>query len=92
MILPIPVPKDTKEDAVHFINLEKYAEFFADMLTGFPAPPPPRGAGIPGAFSAANAGTPLKVVDVVSSEASFVPAVKNFERLDERPRRFNAAF
>src|SRR5262245_17184670 len=37
MILPIPTPKDSKEDAVKFISLEKYPEFFKDMLSGFPA-------------------------------------------------------
>src|SRR5262245_19137603 len=38
MILPIPTPKDAKEDAVKFINLEKYADFFKDLLAGFPVP------------------------------------------------------
>src|SRR5262249_36868952 len=87
MILPIPVPRNTKEEAVRFINLEKYAEFFSDMLAGFPAPQPPRMAGFPGGFGGiANGGAPLKVVDVGSFEASFVPSVKDFERLDERFR------
>ena len=39
MILPVPSPKDAKEEAVKFINLEKYADFFKDMLAGFPMPP-----------------------------------------------------
>ena len=38
MILPIPVPKESKDDAVRFINLEKYPEFFQDMNKGFPPP------------------------------------------------------
>src|SRR5262245_43316668 len=38
MILPIPTPKKSKEDAVKFISLEKYPKFFEDMLSGFPAP------------------------------------------------------
>src|SRR5438132_11704040 len=42
MILPIPVPPNPKEDAVHFINLEKYPEFFDDLRTGFPPPPQPK--------------------------------------------------
>ena len=37
MILPIPVPKNSKEDAVKFINLEKYPNFFDDMRAGFPS-------------------------------------------------------
>src|SRR6187397_1225280 len=39
MILPIPTPKASKEDAVTFINLEKYPNFFVEMDTGFPEPP-----------------------------------------------------
>ncbi|HVK12087.1 MAG TPA: hypothetical protein VM597_25270, partial [Gemmataceae bacterium] len=42
MILPIPTPKASKEDAVSFINLEKYPNFFEEMKAGFPEPPPPR--------------------------------------------------
>ncbi len=39
MILPLPVPKGVKEDAVRFINLEKYAKFLTDLKAGFPLPP-----------------------------------------------------
>ena len=45
MILPIPTPKASKENAVGFINLEKYPEFFDDMHNGFPPPPAFRGVG-----------------------------------------------
>ena len=38
MILPIPTPKDSKEDAVKFINLEKYENFFDDLHKAFPVP------------------------------------------------------
>jgi hypothetical protein len=38
MILPIPVPEHPKEDAVNFINLEKYPDFFSELRNGFPAP------------------------------------------------------
>ena len=38
MILPLPTPKDSKDDAVKFINLEKYSNFFDEMQAGFPAP------------------------------------------------------
>ena len=31
MILPLPVPKNVAEDAVKFISLEKYPDFFADF-------------------------------------------------------------
>ena len=31
MILPIPVPAASKDDAVRFINLKDYGDFFADL-------------------------------------------------------------
>jgi hypothetical protein len=81
MILPLPTPKDAKEDAVKFVNLEKYADFFTDLLAGFPVPKSDSRGPKPGD----NHGT-LKVVEVGSFEASFVPQVKDFSRLDERFR------
>src|SRR5579872_953775 len=84
MILPLPVPKVAKEDAVRFINLEKYPTFFADMARPF-TPPPSRGGG--GHTKGGTLSRPaLKVVAVGSFEASFVPSVKDFARLDERFR------
>ncbi len=39
MILPIPVPSKTKDDAVKFIDLEGYPDFFKDITNrGFPKP------------------------------------------------------
>jgi hypothetical protein len=85
MILPIPTPRASKEDAVRFISLKDYPDFFKDLLKGFP-------------FARAAAGTvkskgapkpaekKLKVVEVGAFEASFVPEVKDFARLDERFR------
>lgn len=85
MILPIPVPPKSAEDAVRFINLEKYPEFFSDLRSGFPTPkmaaPPTRGK--PPVVAAMKK---LEVVAVGSFEASFVPSVADFERLDERFR------
>jgi hypothetical protein len=83
MILPIPVPKESKEDAVRFINLEKYKEFFTDMQAGFPLPKASRDSL---SLGHAAPGSKLKLVDVGSYEASFVPQVKDFARLDERFR------
>ena len=83
MILPIPVPKASKEDAVRFINLEKYPDFFDEMRTGFP--PPPLGRAKNG-HGATLGGAALKVVEVGSFIASFVPSQKDFSRLDERFR------
>lgn len=85
MILPLPTPKGAAEDAVKFINLEEYPRFFADLRSGFPVP---RGVA---SKAKKSAGKPteapkLAVVDVGSFEASFVPSVKDFDRLDERFR------
>jgi hypothetical protein len=83
MILPLPVPKDPKEDAVRFINLEGYADFFKELHAGFPSRAPKEKD-----LNVKSADPPpkLKVVDVGSFEASFVPTVKDFGRLDERFR------
>ena len=86
MILPLPVPAGAAEDAVRFIDLEGYKEFFEDMLKGFPEPVS-RGGWLPKAESVpAAAKAPLAVVDVGDFEASFVPTVKDFSRLDARFR------
>lgn len=82
MILPIPTPKDSKEDAVKFINLEKYANFFDELRKGFPVPQTKNGVG--GRGEAPSLG--LKVVEVGSFIASFVPAIKDFARLDAKFR------
>jgi hypothetical protein len=83
MILPIPTPKASAEDAVKFISLKKYEKFFDDLRNGFPvkkdAPPPGKG-GAGGALGG------LVVVEVGDFIASFVPAIKDFSRLDERFR------
>jgi hypothetical protein len=82
MVLPLPVPKRSGEDAVRFINLEGYPDLFADLRAGFPEP---RGLGR-GRAAVVAAGPTLKVVSVGSFEASYVPTVADFDRLDERFR------
>jgi hypothetical protein len=79
MILPIPVPANSKEDAVHFINLEKYPEFFDDLRLGFPVPPANK-ADLGG--RAPRPTLTLPKVEVGSFVASFVPKIKDFARLD----------
>jgi hypothetical protein len=86
MILPIPTPKAPKEDAVNFINLEKYPDFFDEMRTGFPEPKAPAGRVKEDAPKPLAAPPKLKVVEVGSFVASFVPTVKDFARLDEQFR------
>ncbi len=86
MILPIPVPEKSPDDAVKFINLEKYAEFFGDLKKGFPPPPSGAANSRTHSFAAGAAKPKLEVVQVGSFEASFVPTVADFGRLDERFR------
>jgi hypothetical protein len=85
MILPLPVKTPAGEKDVQFIDLKGYSEFFDDLRSGFPIPVAPdstRG----GMISASRAAAPLEVVQVGDFEASFVPTVKDFSRLDERFR------
>lgn len=87
MILPIPVPSGSPDDAVKFIDLKGYRNFFKDMLAGFPVPPPPAPAGRSKSDNAkVDAPKTLPVVEVGEFEASFVPSVRDFSRLDERFR------
>jgi hypothetical protein len=86
MILPIPTPRDAKEDAVTFINLEKYPELFDDLRTGFPEPRSLGRAKGDAPKPLPEAAPKLKVVEVGSFVASFVPTVKDFSRLDEQFR------
>jgi hypothetical protein len=82
MILPVPTPKASSEDAVKFISLKKYENFFDDLRAGFPVPKSKdRGPTLGGPDSHA-----LKVVEVGDFVASFVPAIKDFDRLDKQFR------
>jgi hypothetical protein len=84
MILPIPVAAGTAENAVEFINLEEYPHLFADLAKGFPVP---KSEGRVFALGAAPAPQGiLKVENVGKFEASFVPTVADFDRLDPRFR------
>jgi len=82
MILPLPAPPFPAEDAVRFIDLSGYPRFFDDMAKGFPEPASRHQivAAQPAALTA------LKVHDVGSFEASFVPHQRDFGRLDGRFR------
>jgi hypothetical protein len=82
MILPLPVPASGPENAIRFIDLLGYAEFFDDMAKGFILPQP---AGRSIGRLLANKQT-LTVHEVGSFEASFVPHLGDFARLDARFR------
>jgi len=92
MVLPLPVKLGVDEKGVSFIDLSGYSGFFQDLLKGFPSPADDtasfRSRGIAPPPSAA----PLEVIRVGSFEASFVPTLKDFSRLDERFRISDAAW
>jgi len=83
MILPIPVAPDSGDDAVKFISFEKYPDFFTDLHGCFRNPKflSRKFDGLP-----ANAGRELKVHEVGAFNASFVPTIKDFSRLDAQFR------
>jgi hypothetical protein len=88
MILPLPVRLPAGEKDVEFIDLKAYPRFFLDLDLGFPKPQ----AASPshhGALTGLASAHALAVVTVGDFEASFVPSVKDFLRLDERFRLDN---
>lgn len=80
MVLPLPVAISSPDDAVQFISLESYPDFFADLYSGFPTRSLAYAAGID--LSADE----LLVHDVGMYEASYVPCLEAFSRLDRRFR------
>lgn len=84
MILPIPVAAGSGEHAVQFISLEKYPEFFEALTRCFDDPKPmlSRAQG----YSKGDNAAPLKVEQVGSFNASFVPTIRDFRRLDAQFR------
>ncbi len=82
MILPLPTPPLPPEDAVRFMDLSSYPAFFDDMATGF-YEPALRGLD---SKSAPSFEAILKVHEVGSFQASFVPRLRDFARLDSRFR------
>ena len=92
MVLPLPVAKGSTEKAVRFINLQKYPNFFDDLEKGFPVPPPPPSKGLEDMPMSTGPRETLTVYHVGDFEASFVPSVKDFDRLDKKFRLPPAAF
>lgn len=85
MILPLPVPPGVADDAVEFIDLSAYPRLFHDLDAAFPkvmvGEAKSRGLSLH-----QSAGPTLKVHPVGSFEASFVPSLVDFSRLDPRFR------
>lgn len=80
MILPLPVPPGSGEGAVRFVALDGYPDLMRHVARGFE----------PLMDFAARSGAPLRapqhlrVHQVGAFEASFVPTVRDFSRLDPR--------
>jgi hypothetical protein len=91
MILPVPVLKGSGDDALAFVDLGGYDHFFKDLARCFPRR---RSIGLGRAYGVA--GTPparrLRVREVGDYEASYVPSVADFHRLDPRFRLPEAAW
>lgn len=80
MILPLPTPPGAPDDALRFLDFSDYEDFFEDLAEPFQEP---RSGFIREHLS--SLGIPrLAVHDVGSFEASFVPCVADFSRLDPR--------
>ena len=76
MVLPIPVDDVRRSHAVRFIDLSDYEEFFKDLALSF------RRLHNLTLGRKAN----LEVIAVGSYDASYVPSINDFSRLDERFR------
>jgi hypothetical protein len=85
MILPLPVLPGSGEAAVSFVDLHEHAGFFKDLSSLFVVPPPAALRAQAPRHTSFQAPT-LKVHQVGSFEASFVPTQRDFSRLDARFR------
>ncbi len=83
MVLPIPTPPGTPEDAVTFVDMSSCVHFLEDLDDLFEQE---AGFGAPQALGRAPAPAMLVVHDVGDFEASFVPTLADFARLDPRFR------
>lgn len=93
MILPIPVVQPAREDAVKFVDLSGYPAFFKHLDRAFPAP-----VALAASEYSRNmpfGGPPkpqLEVFKVGSFNASFVPTIADFSRLDAQFRLDSAVW
>ncbi len=87
MILPIPFQSGADPKELKFFNFSSYPKFFADFRSGFPEIGRGLTADTARRYGSIPAPAPkLEVFPVGSFEASFVPTLADFERLDERFR------
>jgi hypothetical protein len=86
MVLPLPVKRDRGEAALWFVDLAGYPTLFED-LERLMAPEAPLAAGLPRGGWAPRAKRPTLAVHTVGAfDASFVPTLADFDRLDQRFR------
>lgn len=84
MILPLPVPSGSADDAANFLDLSAYPGLFDDLDRCFPRIQ--ARAPAPAASSRPEAAARLTVHSVGAFEASYVPQQSDFARLDPRFR------
>lgn len=84
MILPLPTPVNSSEDSVRFIDLSLCPKFFEELQSCFPT----LNEWIASLRfqSSSIEPQPIKIHEVGSFVASFVPTISDFERLDPRFR------
>jgi len=80
MVLPLPVPARAGEDAIRFIDLSTYPEFFRRLDRAFTP------LFVAFSMSASLETRTLAVHEVGTFQASFVPSRADFSRLDQRFR------
>lgn len=85
MVLPIPVPPSSPDDAVRFVDMTLAPKFFDALEALFPAPAA-YGFGAPQSRAAGPPRQRLVVHEVGDFEASFVPTLRDFDRIDPRFR------
>lgn len=83
MVLPLPVRTPAWKGSVKFVNLEGYEKFFADLNLTFPVT---RSPASDDTFGAPLGAPPLEVISLGNYQASFVPTISDFSRLDQRFR------
>jgi hypothetical protein len=84
MILPIPIVPGCPEDSVNFISLKDYKTLFSDLHSWFN--PMPKGRRVMSKPAPRKTAPQLVVHSVGAFEASFVPSIADFTRLDPRFR------
>ncbi|MBF0264217.1 MAG: hypothetical protein HQL46_03030 [Gammaproteobacteria bacterium] len=89
MILPLPVLAGSDENALRFINLKDYPDFFDDLSRVCLPEVEEIMFDLSDDLDAVSAGAPpplLTVEEVGDYEASYVPSMEDFKRLDPRFR------